>query len=143
MYSHVVENNLIASGIAKLGQWPLIVMLIINLSFRRRGKAAIKKRSASLYHAAATLLITSLAVFIVNKGYSDLYFWLGTAIVAFALYLLRHKAFPYRLTCVNCNTKMDFQTIFYMDDNLCSDCRENLEEEETPTESQAEDAQNP
>ncbi len=114
--------NSVSSWIFNLGMWPLIVALVLNLMFRRYGKAAIKKRMASLYHTLSVFAVTAMAAFIVQKGLNDTILAIGVLIVLGVLIILRKKAFPYQLTCAECATRLDIQTIYFMDNNLCSNC---------------------
>lgn len=114
----------ISSLLLDSGLWPLIVVLVINLTFRKYGKAAAVKRMACLYHALAVFVITSLAALIVKWHLNDLYLGLGTILVIAVMIVCKKQVFPYRRTCAACSTQLDLKTIYYMDDNLCSLCRE-------------------
>ncbi|OQX29876.1 MAG: hypothetical protein B0D92_01395 [Spirochaeta sp. LUC14_002_19_P3] len=114
----------ISSLLLDAGLWPLIVLLVINLTFRKYGKAAAVKRMASLYHAIAVFIITSLAALIVKWQLTDLYLGLGTVLVIGIMVVFRKQVFPYQRTCAACSAQLDLKTIYYMDDNLCPRCRE-------------------
>ena len=102
--------------------WPLIVVLVPNLLFRKYGKAASRKRMASLYHAIAVFLITTTAGFVASRELTDIYLLAGTALVVILMVVFRDRVFPYRLSCAGCNTKLELKTIYFMDDNLCPAC---------------------
>lgn len=125
----------ISTWIVGLGLWPLIIAIAPNLIFRRYGQAAVKKRMASLYHALAVFAITSTAAIIVQRELADYYLYIGILLVLGVLFLIRRKAFPYRFTCPGCAAKLDFRTIYFMDDNLCPNCR--------PAKTREEDEGNP
>lgn len=112
----------ISAWIADLGIWPLVVVLVPNLMFRRYGQGASKKRMSSLMQAIAVFLITTAAAFIVERGLSDKYLLGAVAVVAVLLYIFRSRVFPYRLTCAECDARLEFKTIYFMDDNLCTTC---------------------
>jgi len=118
-----LNGTTVSAWIAQAGIWPLIVVLVPNLMFRRYGQAAVKKRMASLLQAIAVFVITTLAAFVMERELTDLVLFIGILIVAVALYILRDKVFPYRLSCPECGVRLDFRTIYFMDDHLCVDCR--------------------
>ena len=118
-----MNTNAVSQWIANLGIWPLIVVLIPNLRFSFHGQAAGEKRRASLYQAIVVFLITILAGFIVERELTDIYFYAGLALILLVSVLLRKKIFPYRLNCAGCERRLDIKTIYFMDGNLCADCR--------------------
>ncbi|MCK5737088.1 MAG: hypothetical protein KAH21_11445 [Spirochaetaceae bacterium] len=125
-------NGLVVSAwIADLGIWPLVIVLVPNLLFRKYGQSAGKKRMSSLFQAIAVFVITTAAAFIVEKQFSDKYLFLAVVLVAVVLYLFRDRVFPYKLKCAECDAKLELKTIYFMDDNLCTDCHlKKIEEEE-------------
>ncbi len=119
-----MDSSKLSQWISELGLWPLIGILVLNLVFRRYGKAAIKKRMACLYQALAVFAITSIAAVIAQKELGDLYLYIGTLAVVAFLYIFKAKTFPYRLTCLRCSKKLDMKTIYFMDNNLCPKCQD-------------------
>lgn len=117
-----MNANTVSVWIADLGIWPLVVVLVPNLMFRRYGQAAGKKRMSSLFQAIAVFLITSVAAFVTERGLTDTYLFIGIIVVAVMLYAFKDRVFPYRLSCAGCDARLDFKTIYFMDDNLCTDC---------------------
>jgi 8-oxo-dGTP diphosphatase len=117
-----MNGNEISLWITGLKMWPLIVVLVPNLLFRKYGKAASRKRMASLYHAIAVFLITTTAGFIVARELTDKYLLAGTALVIVLMVVFRKRVFPYRLTCAGCSKRLDSKTIYFLDDNLCPAC---------------------
>jgi len=115
--------NTVSLWVAELGIWPLIAVLVPNLMFRRFGQATAEKRKASLYQAIAVFLITTLAASVVKSELTDIYFYVGLVVILLVLIILRGKIFPYRLNCVSCEGSLDIKTIYFMDNNLCVDCR--------------------
>ena len=125
----LLNGNLVSSWVASAGIWPLVVMLVPNLLFRRYGQAAGKKRMASLLQAIAVFVVTTAAAFIKERDLTDLYLWITLAVVIVVLYVFRAKVFPYKLTCTGCGTRLDFKTIYFMDDNACPACHDRLQAE--------------
>ncbi len=122
----LINGNQISSWIAQGGIWPLVVMLVPNLMFRRYGQAALKKRMASLIQAIAVFVVTSAAAFIAERDLKDLYLWIAVIVVITALVAFRDKVFPYSLKCVECGKSLEFRTIYFMDDNACPACHDRL-----------------
>jgi hypothetical protein len=123
-------NGMAASEwIAGLDVWPLVVMLIpYFFLFRSRGQESKAKRFASLSHAIAVFVITSVAALVLALGLTDAYLFAAIVLVAAGAYALRERMFPYRLSCPQCNRKYelftaDFRIVYLMDDHLCDDCR--------------------
>ena len=118
-----MTGNQVSLWIASLGAWPLIVVLIPSLFFRRYGRGGGPKRMASLYQAIAIFAITTAAAFIAERRLTDLYLYLGIAAVAAVLIIFRNRVFPYRRTCPACGTSLDIKTIYFIDSHLCPPCR--------------------
>lgn len=125
-----MNSNQVSIWIAELGLWPLIVVLVPNLLFRRYGQAAVKKRMASLYHGIIVFIIMILALSIVERELSDIYLYIGIIVVVLLLLIFRKNIFPYRLNCPDCSNRLDFRTIYFMDDSLCANCRTAKKERE-------------
>jgi len=119
-----MHGNDISLWIAELKLWPLIVVLALNLLFRKYGAAATRKRMSSLYHAIAVFLIISMAGFVVARGLTDIYLYAGVAVVVVLFIIFRKRVFPYQLSCPLCHVRLDFKTIYFIDDNLCASCRD-------------------
>ncbi|RKX81394.1 MAG: hypothetical protein DRP60_00765 [Spirochaetes bacterium] len=133
-----INGLVVSTWLAGLGIWPLVIVLVPNLLFRKYGQSAGKKRMSSLFQAIAVFLITTVAAFIVEKELSDKYLFLAVGVVALVLYLLRARVFPYKLKCVECDATLDFKTIYFMDDNLCTDCHSKKVAEQEAAEETAE-----
>ena len=125
-----MTGNTVSLWVAELGIWPLVVVLLPNLLFRRYGQQAGTKRMASLYQAIAIFAITTAASFVSVRELTDFYFFIAVGVVIVVVLLLRKRIFPYRLTCVECDAKLDFETIYFRDANLCISCRKAAEAEE-------------
>jgi len=118
-----MNTDAVSQWIARFGLWPLIVVLIPHLMFFSYGQAMGKKRRASLYQAIVIFLITILAAFIVEYGLRDIHFYAGLAVVLLASAVFRKKLFPYRLNCADCERGLNIKAIYFIDGNLCVDCR--------------------
>ncbi len=129
---NLLTDNTIALWITKLEIWPVIAALALNLTFRRYGKKAFKKRMASLYHAIAVFLLTSMAALTAERKWPDIYLVIFILAEIAVLWILRSRVFPYRRNCSGdgCGEKLDLRTIYYMDDNLCPQCAARLNREE-------------
>lgn len=118
-----MSTNAVSQWIAGLGLWPLIAVLIPHLMFFSHGQVTGEKRRASLYQAIAVFLITILAAFVVERELTDIYFYAGLAAILLASVILRKRVFPYRLNCAGCERRLDIKALYFMDGNLCADCR--------------------
>ncbi len=119
--------------------WFLIFILLINIS-QRKLKDSDKKRFATIYIAALLLLYNILVVLVIVN---ELPSWIGFVSIIIPLgigYIFKDRVWPFRLHCVNCNKKLDFNRVIGGDENLCEDCyleahpeeaeKKRLEEEE-------------
>ena len=132
-----MTGNAVSQWVAELGIWPLVVVLLPNLLFRRYGQQAGTKRMESLFQAIAVFAITTAASFVTVREFTDLYFYIAVAVVIVVVLILRRRVFPYRRTCVECDAKLDFETIYFRDANLCISCRKTAEAEEEAREAEA------
>ena len=127
-----MENAVVSKWVFDLGIWPLLLSLLpYLLIFRRHGKEAIRKQTASLLHTVAIFLISTAAGLISLVDASDLFLLLAVAVVGTLLYIFRSRTFPYRLTCPECGHRhnllsAEIQNTYVMDDDLCEECRERL-----------------
>jgi len=64
-----------------------------------------------------------MAALVVERELTDIYFYAGLFVVLLTLFILRGKIFPYHLNCAGCERKLDIKTIYFIDSNLCADCR--------------------
>ncbi len=130
-------TSMILQMIERYYNWALIGILLLNLT-QRKIPNSHKKRTATLYLAAVLLLFELGAVTILTRGWSH-YLAIPLALVCLLIiYLLRNRAWPFRLRCVSCNAKLDFNHVIGGDENLCRTCWEaahpELVQEEEPIE---------
>jgi hypothetical protein len=131
-YDGSVTGNAVSQWIGDLGIWPLVVMVVPSIMlFRKRGREAIRKQKATLYHAIIVFLVCAAATVIVSRELSDLYLAGAVVVIAVGAVVLRKHVFPYRLRCPECGRRHDLfsreiRNVYVMDDNLCDACRERL-----------------
>lgn len=124
-----MSNTAVSQWIASAGIWPLLIMLIPTVFvFRKYRDTSRTKRIASLSHAIAVFVFTSVAAVIPAFGLTDVYLVPALAVITLAAYLLRRTMFPYRMACPDCGKRHDiftaeFKNIYVFDDNLCDACR--------------------
>ncbi len=118
-----MTSNTVSIWVASLDIWPLVIVLVPNLMFRRYGNRSGKKRMASLLQAIAVFAITTGAGFVAVRELTDLYFYIITAVVIVVLVIFRAKVFPYRRSCIACGAKLDIETIYFREPDLCISCR--------------------
>lgn len=117
-----MTSNTVSIWVAELNIWPLVVVILPNLLFRRYGPRSFDKRKANLFQALTVFAITTSAAFVASRELTDIYFYTATVVVVIIVVIFRKNIFPYRLTCVECDAKLDYQTIYFRDDNLCKSC---------------------
>ena len=112
---------MILQTIERYYTWALIAILLLNFA-QRKIPGTNKKRFATIYLASILLLFQIGVVTILARDISHNWAWALVILIACLLYLFRKKAFPFRLHCVSCNARLDFNHIIGHDDNLCQDC---------------------
>lgn len=122
--------------------WVLIAVLALNLFQRRKGKASRQKRQATLWWAILVFGLYVAGVFIVQFKVSDLFLLIYASIAAGLVYKFRYIFLPFKLKCVSCGKQMDFNQIFFDDSNLCTNCKEKLQESESEDTSEDESSGN-
>lgn len=112
---------MILQAIERYYTWALIAILLLNLS-QRKIPNSTKKRFATIYLASALLLFEVGVVTILARGWNHNWAWLLLALCIGLLFLLRKRAFPFRLKCVECGAKLSFNQVIGGDENLCNNC---------------------
>lgn len=115
--------------IEKYYTWLLIAILLLNFTQRKIPNTE-KKRFATIYLAAILLVFEVGIVTILTRDLNHNLAWLVLAFCGVLLYIFRHKALPFRIFCVDCHVRLDFNHIIGHDDNLCSDCYDKAHPEE-------------
>jgi 8-oxo-dGTP diphosphatase len=124
---------MILETIEKYYTWALIAILLVNFTQRKIPRTE-KKRFATIYLAAILLVFEIGIVTILTRDLNHNLAWLVFALCAGLLYLLRKKALPFRIHCIECGSKMDFNHIIGHDDNTCANCYAKAHPEEAAAE---------
>ncbi|MDD3057543.1 MAG: 8-oxo-dGTP diphosphatase [Sphaerochaeta sp.] len=109
--------------------WALIAILLLNFT-QRKIPGTNKKRFATIYLASILLLFEVGVVTILARDWNHNLAWVVALVCVALLYFLRNKALPFRLHCVECNARLDFNHVIGHDDNLCQDCYDKAHPEE-------------
>jgi ADP-ribose pyrophosphatase len=109
--------------------WTLILVLLINMS-QRKLPGSDKKRMATICIAFLFLLFYIGSIFIAMKELSPWFLLLDLAIVIAIGFIFRSRVWPFRLHCVKCGKKLDYNHIIGHDDNLCEECHDEAHPEE-------------
>ncbi|NLL25241.1 MAG: 8-oxo-dGTP diphosphatase [Spirochaetales bacterium] len=114
---------MILETIERFYSWALIGILLLNLT-QRKIPNSHKKRTATLYIASVLLLFQLGIITILTKGWSH-YLAIPLALLCvLIIFLLRKRAWPFKLRCVECSAKLDFNHVIGGDENLCKTCWE-------------------
>lgn len=119
---------MILQAIERYYTWALIAILLLNLA-QRKIPNSTKKRYATIYLASILLIFEVGAVTILSRGWNHNWAWLLLALCIALLYLLRKRALPFTLNCVECGAKLSFNRIIGGDENLCDSCYKNAHPE--------------
>lgn len=130
---HYTLGSMILETIEKYYTWALIAILLVNFTQRKIPRTE-KKRFATIYLAAILLVFEVGIVTILTLGLNHNLAWLVLALCIGLFYLFRKKALPFRIHCLECGIRMDFNHIIGHDDNLCSDCYNKAHPEEAAAE---------
>ena len=130
---HYTLCLMILETIEKYYTWALIAILLVNFTQRKIPRTE-KKRFATIYLAAILLVFEVGIVTILSRGMNHNLAWLVFALCVGLLYLLRNKALPFRIHCVECGTRLDFNHIIGHDNNTCADCYNKAHPEEAAAE---------
>ncbi|MGE4583114.1 MAG: 8-oxo-dGTP diphosphatase [Sphaerochaeta sp.] len=101
--------------------WALIAILLLNFA-QRKIPGTNKKRFATIYLASILLLFEVGVVTILARGWNHAWAFLVLAVCIGLLIVLRKRAWPFKLHCVQCHAKLDVNHIIGHDDNLCESC---------------------
>jgi 8-oxo-dGTP diphosphatase len=114
---------MILQTIERYYTWALIGILLLNLT-QRKIPNSHKKRTATLYIASVFLLFQLGLITILAKEWNH-YLAIPLALLCILiLFLLRKRAWPFKLRCVECSAKLDFNHVIGGDENLCKTCWE-------------------
>ena len=121
-------STVVSEFIARDFFYVFLAIIFLTVYERKFGWSASRKRMATLIQGIAVFLVGSVAAGIMEFGGSDLHLLLAVLVIgAVVAFPLRSRAFPYQRTCPSCNTRLDYNTILFRDDNLCESCRPEAE----------------
>lgn len=101
--------------------WGLVLILLINMS-QRKIPDSDRKRKATIWLCVLMMLFEFGIITIVSRGWNHQLGWLVLAVCLLLGFLLRRRVWPYRLHCVKCGRRLDWNHFIGHDDNLCQDC---------------------
>ncbi len=104
--------------------WVLIAILVLNMMQRKHIATGKKKRNATLITASLILLLNILFALILSAGLPQ---WTGLLALIIAIgvgYMFRDRLLLFRMKCVRCSKRVDFNTLMFHDSNVCTSCRE-------------------
>lgn len=107
--------------IANQYMWLLVFILLINMQ-QRKIPHTEKKRIATIYIATLLLIFNILVVIILERDLSHQLGWVALLITLLLGFVLRKRAWPFKLHCSKCGKKLKFNQIIGGDKNICSDC---------------------
>ncbi len=99
----------------------LILVLLFTMSQKRYMRRGTRKREASLFVAAAVLVLYAVTFFILRFNLPQLVF---PAVIAaeIVFFVLFRNRLPYRRHCTVCGKKLPIGRILYYDSNQCPEC---------------------
>ncbi|MCH3907283.1 MAG: NUDIX domain-containing protein [Sphaerochaeta sp.] len=109
--------------------WGLILILFLNLS-QRKIPNSNKKRIATIWICSLMLLMEIGMVTIISREWNHSIAWGVLGLCVLIAVIFRRRVWPFRLHCVQCHAKLDWNHIIGHDDNLCQDCWDKAHPEE-------------
>ncbi len=100
----------------------MISVMLLNLFQRKQIKNGEKKRFATLWLAAALLLLQIELGLLISQNQPDWMLLPAFALFGGMLYLVRNRIFIFRRKCVNCGENLGTKEFIGRDDNLCAAC---------------------
>ncbi len=97
-------------------------LILVTVMQRRRGAKGQVKRVAMLFQAIAVFLIFVASRTLALLEWPGWAFYVMVAVIGAGLYLLRDRAFPYRLNCSSCGKRLEFNQVYFLDETRCPDC---------------------
>jgi len=109
--------------------WFLIFILILNMT-QRKYKHTHDKRIATIWLATLLMVFNICIVVILTNELNHYLAWVAFAACVGFGYIFRDKVWPFRMHCIKCGKKLDFDHVCGCDDNLCNDCMDEKYPEE-------------
>lgn len=100
----------------------MISVMVLNLFQRKQMKHGEKKRFATLWLAAALLLLQVELGLLIAREQPDWMLIPAFALFAGMLYVVRKKIFIFRRRCVSCGENLGTKEFMGRDDNRCAKC---------------------
>lgn len=124
-------NNMISEFIAGNFYYLFLAILVVNLFQRKHQKKSPKKRFATLFLAIGVFIFYTAAQLFRNFEISDAFLFPVAAVIIYVFYRYRERLFPFTTKCKKCGKTLDYNQILFNDSNLCGDCEEPEEEEDS------------
>ncbi len=105
----------------ELFTWVMLFIILLNIS-QRKFPHTDKKRKATILIAVDFLVVYTLIALV---SIWKLPSWVGfifPVLGIIAIIVFRKSFWPFRLHCVKCGKKLDYNRIIGYDENLCQDC---------------------
>lgn len=105
----------------ELFTWVMLFIILLNIS-QRKFPHTDKKRKATILFAVDFLVVYTLIALV---SIWKLPSWVGfifPVLGIIAIIVFRKSFWPFRLHCVKCGKKLDYNRIIGYDENLCQDC---------------------
>ncbi|SIQ52456.1 hypothetical protein SAMN05920897_11051 [Alkalispirochaeta americana] len=129
---NLFESQTISQVASDYFYWIFIGLLLVNLSQRRHGMKAHKKRLATFFYALTAMVLYFGGVTIIRYGGNDTWF---IALLLTALLLLgtfRTHTMPFAVRCAKTGKRLDTQTFLYRDSNTLPEAEPRPEAADEP-----------
>lgn len=110
--------------------WFLVAILAVNLFQRKWAPRSNRKRVATLFIASLAMVWQIFIVVILSQEWPQ---WLAIVALFITVALaipFRKKILLFKTKCPSCSKQLDWKTVLYFDDNLCTECWDRLHPEE-------------
>ena len=105
----------------ELFTWLMLFIILLNISQRKFPRTE-KKRKATILIAVDFLVIYTLIALTTIWGLPEWVGWLFPVLGIAVIIIFRKQFWPFRLHCVKCGKKLDYNRVLGYDENLCQDC---------------------
>lgn len=122
--------------------WVLVGILLLNMSQRRLPDSDRKRRSC-IWLLLLCMFFQLSVLFILHKQLNHHLAWISAALCVLFGFIFRKHVWPFRLHCVRCGRRLDWEHIVGHDDNLCQDCWDKGHPEEAAARKRKEEAKKP
>ena len=105
----------------ELFTWLMLFIILLNIS-QRKFPNTEKKRKATILIAVDFLIVYTLVALVAIWKLPEWVSWIFPVLGIAAIIVFRKKFWPFRLHCVKCGKRLDYNRIIGYDENLCQDC---------------------